>query len=88
MDPSKTIYLNDNFNLTLPYPNLDQDACASELREILNKIRTFYFGNDKIGNKTIRQFVRMLSDLNYGHPVQRTAALLAAKSTAPIRYQV
>lgn len=58
------------------------------MQPLLAELREFYHGDDPINASSIRQFTRMMSDMNFVYYIEKTIALLAKSSTAPIRYQM
>lgn len=59
-----------------------------ELRPVIDDIRKFYFGKTRIDFDSIRQIIRMTSDMNFAFHIQKTVALLGKRSSAPIRFQM
>jgi len=88
LDPKLIEDLNTKFYLQLPFHDFDQAACKKETQEMLNKIRQFYFGSAKIGASTMAQYIRMLSYMNFIHPIQKEVEIRGQKSQCPQRVQI
>lgn len=57
-----------------------------EYRAVNKEIRQFYFGKDVINMGKSFEYVDMLSDINFGYAIDKTAKLHATKSKGKTFY--
>ncbi|XP_003247261.1 esterase E4 isoform X1 [Acyrthosiphon pisum] len=87
-DEEILVDMESNWNEILPFI-LDYNYTISDesLRsEIAQKIKTFYFGNNKVSVNTKNEVVKMLTDRLYQEPVARAARYSASINTSPIYF--
>eukprot|EP00102_Acyrthosiphon_pisum_P017441 XP_008188838.1 PREDICTED: esterase FE4-like [Acyrthosiphon pisum] len=84
-DEEILVDMESNWNEILPFI-LDYNYTISDesLRsEIAQKIKTFYFGNNKVSVNTKNEVVKMLTDRLFQEPVARAARYSASINTSP-----
>lgn len=74
VDPSTISYLDDKFDIILPFTEFNEHREEDLYESMLDEIQTFYFGEDAtIDNETFPELVQVLSDSVFGYGVAKSA---------------
>ena len=83
LDPQALANLNDNWDEIGPKIVFDKKENVTEdEREIVSRIRQFYFGDNDIDESQIEPLVNMFSDKTFWSSVHRTVTLIADQPAA------
>ncbi|XP_031624710.1 esterase B1-like isoform X2 [Contarinia nasturtii] len=78
--------ISNDFNLLLPFKGLQLPVGSDNYRNLTSEIFKFYFGDNAIDKRSLKQYVAMLSDLNVGYEVDKTVKIHATRSDGKTFY--